>query len=112
MSNVSSGSIATGHQISEEGQAAVFILLEQGANKCSMSPSGARIIARQILEWADHADRWKKMPDDDRKVEWLARYNPPEPAMQWQVAIRAANIPIEPVADETQPGTTPTGSTG
>lgn len=112
MSNVSSGSIATGHQISQEGHAAVFILLEEGANKCSMSPLGARIIARQILEWADHADRWKKMPDEDRKVEWIARSKPPESAMQWQVAIRAASIPEPVVNAEIQPGTIPTGPTG
>ena len=65
--------ISVGHAITRSGLAVVTIELE--AECVSLSPAGARRVARQLLDWADHADAWKQLEPAARDEQWIGTMN-------------------------------------
>lgn len=64
----SSKSVAVGHGISVIG-AAVYIKLD--SDQVVLTPDGADLIASQLHLWAEFARKWKSMPEEKIKADWL-----------------------------------------
>jgi hypothetical protein len=64
----SSSVIAVGHACSKQGMAAATIYLE--TEFVALSPAGARKVAMQLLQWADHAETWKNLDACEREQQW------------------------------------------
>jgi hypothetical protein len=63
--------VSVGNKVAEDGRAGIIIWFEDGKSKCCVSAAGARVIAFQLLDWAEHAESWERRPDDERKRDWM-----------------------------------------
>lgn len=96
MSEKFSSTVTVGHKASRDGGAAVFLALEDGASSAALTPSGARLVAAQILDWADHAETWHGLPEAEKEQVWLTWTNPPvvtQTALVTQSIVKATEDP-------------------
>ncbi len=80
--------VSVGNKVSEDGRAGIVIWFDADKSKACVSPRGARLIAAQLLDWADHAESWEHRSDDDRKRDWMIIRDAP-------VKTQASELPSE-----------------
>lgn len=83
-----STAISVGHAVNEAGGACAFLLMDEGCNRAALSAAGARIVAMQLLQWADHVDAWTQSDDDTRKQEWIRLKGETVKTMEWVAVVR------------------------
>lgn len=64
-----SNSITVGHRRAADGSATVYLALDN--ERVALTAKGARKVAAQLLEWAEHVDEWKALVEEQRAKLWL-----------------------------------------